>query len=77
MHEKSSNNEEVASENTISVKGRITPKLLRLMWNGFPLFHSVLHGWGYLIPKLGVRMEDIQNEEKKYPYEYIFFLNLH
>ncbi|CAG0917890.1 unnamed protein product, partial [Notodromas monacha] len=27
-----------------------TPKLLRLTWNGHPLHHDKVHGWGYLVP---------------------------
>jgi len=34
----------------ISTLKRITPKLLRLTWDGFPLHYSNTHGWGYLVP---------------------------
>ena len=29
---------------------RITPKLLHLTWDGYPLHYDVTHGWGYLVP---------------------------
>uniref|UniRef100_T1IPA4 DNA polymerase subunit gamma-1 n=1 Tax=Strigamia maritima TaxID=126957 RepID=T1IPA4_STRMM len=35
----------------ISTQMRIAPKLLRLTWNGFPLYYDDTHGWGYLVPK--------------------------
>ena len=57
-------------ENAISVKTRVTSKLLRLTWNGFPLYFSENHGWGYLVPKLGVDKEEIKNETINFPYEY-------
>lgn len=34
----------------ISTLKRITPKLLRLTWDGFPLHYNDTHGWGYLVP---------------------------
>ena len=36
----------------LSAQRRITPILLRLTWNGFPLYHDVTHGWGYLVPHM-------------------------
>ena len=29
---------------------RITPKLLKLKWEGYPLYHHDKHGWGYIVP---------------------------
>jgi DNA polymerase gamma 1 len=29
---------------------RVTPKLMALTWDGFPLHYSEQHGWGYLVP---------------------------
>lgn len=29
---------------------RVTPKLMALTWDGFPLHYSDSHGWGYLVP---------------------------
>ena len=34
----------------ISTQMRITPRLMRLTWNGYPLHHHAKHGWGYLVP---------------------------
>ncbi|XP_040270090.1 DNA polymerase subunit gamma-1 [Bufo bufo] len=34
----------------ISLQMRITPKLMRLTWDGFPLHFCDKHGWGYLVP---------------------------
>jgi DNA polymerase gamma 1 len=62
---------EIIGENTVTIKARLTPKLLRLMYNGFPLYHNRNFGWGYLVPKLGVDIKEIENEKIKFPYEYI------
>lgn len=29
---------------------RIAAKLLRLTWEGYPLYYDEKHGWGYLVP---------------------------
>lgn len=34
----------------ISLQMRVTPKLMGLTWDGFPLHYSDRHGWGYLVP---------------------------
>lgn len=34
----------------ITTQMRITPKLMRLTWNGYPLHHHQKYGWGYLVP---------------------------
>ncbi|KAH0620033.1 hypothetical protein JD844_014545 [Phrynosoma platyrhinos] len=34
----------------ISLQMRVTPKLMRLAWDGFPLHYSEKYGWGYLVP---------------------------
>ncbi|KAK0141758.1 DNA polymerase subunit gamma-1 [Merluccius polli] len=34
----------------ISLQMRVTPKLMGLTWDGFPLHYTDLHGWGYLVP---------------------------
>ncbi|CAN9499145.1 unnamed protein product [Ophioblennius macclurei] len=34
----------------ISLQMRLTPKLMGLTWDGFPLHYSEKHGWGYLVP---------------------------
>ncbi|KAM6202157.1 DNA polymerase subunit gamma-1 isoform 2-T2 [Rhynchocyon petersi] len=34
----------------LSLQMRVTPKLMALTWDGFPLHYSEKHGWGYLVP---------------------------
>ncbi|KAM9093516.1 DNA polymerase subunit gamma-1 isoform 2-T2 [Megaptera novaeangliae] len=34
----------------LSLQMRVTPKLMALTWDGFPLHYSERHGWGYLVP---------------------------
>lgn len=34
----------------ISLQTRVTPKLMGLTWDGFPLHYTEKHGWGYLVP---------------------------
>ena len=34
----------------LSAQRRVTPKLLRLSWHGWPLHFELKHGWGYFIP---------------------------
>lgn len=36
--------------NLISLQMRVTPKLMGLTWDGFPLHYTDKHGWGYLVP---------------------------
>ncbi|XP_061450770.1 DNA polymerase subunit gamma-1 isoform X2 [Rhineura floridana] len=40
----------VPGPSLISLQMRVTPKLMRLTWDGFPLHYSEKHGWGYLVP---------------------------
>ncbi|XP_056427904.1 DNA polymerase subunit gamma-1 [Hyla sarda] len=40
----------VPGPSLISLQMRLTPKLMRLTWDGFPLHFSEKHGWGYLVP---------------------------
>ncbi|TRY87252.1 hypothetical protein DNTS_031755 [Danionella cerebrum] len=35
----------------ISLQMRITPKLMGMTWDGFPLHYTEKHGWGYLIER--------------------------
>lgn len=37
----------------ISLQMRVTPKLMGLSWDGFPLHYVEQHGWGYLVPGRG------------------------
>lgn len=34
----------------ITTSSQVVPKLLKLTWDGYPLFHSRDLGWGYLVP---------------------------
>uniref|UniRef100_A0A8C5FJY7 DNA polymerase subunit gamma-1 n=1 Tax=Gadus morhua TaxID=8049 RepID=A0A8C5FJY7_GADMO len=34
----------------LSLQMRVTPKLMGLTWDGFPLHYTDRHGWGYLVP---------------------------
>ncbi|NXK73819.1 DPOG1 polymerase, partial [Amazona guildingii] len=40
----------VPGPSLISLQMRVTPKLMRLVWDGFPLHYSDKRGWGYLVP---------------------------
>ncbi|XP_040198347.1 DNA polymerase subunit gamma-1 [Rana temporaria] len=48
--------------NLISLQMRLTPKLMRLTWDGFPLHFSEKHGWGYLVP--GRKDNPFANQEE-------------
>ncbi|PIK41139.1 putative DNA polymerase subunit gamma-1-like [Apostichopus japonicus] len=41
------------SPSLISSQTRVTPKLLRMTWEGYPLHFIAKHGWGFLVPKDG------------------------
>ncbi|XP_034542607.1 DNA polymerase subunit gamma-1 [Notolabrus celidotus] len=49
----------------ISLQMRLTPKLMGLMWDGFPLHYTEKHGWGYLVP--GRRNNLVTEEENTGP----------
>lgn len=34
----------------ISTQCRVTPKLMRLTWDGYPVHFDQTFGWGYLVP---------------------------
>ncbi|CAF4952646.1 unnamed protein product [Pieris macdunnoughi] len=40
----------VPGANNITTSMQITPKLLRLSWEGYPLHHIPGEGWGFLVP---------------------------
>ena len=48
---------EVNKPSKISTQRRITHKLLRLMWEGYPMHYDKKYGWGYLVP--GRQITDI------------------
>ncbi|KAM9807790.1 LOW QUALITY PROTEIN: DNA polymerase subunit gamma-1 [Neosynchiropus ocellatus] len=45
----------------ISLQMRVTPKLMGLTWDGFPLHYMEKHGWGYLVPG---RRDNVNHEEE-------------
>ncbi|XP_030586921.1 DNA polymerase subunit gamma-1 [Archocentrus centrarchus] len=45
----------------ISLQMRLTPKLMRLTWDGFPLHYTEKHGWGYLVPG---RRDSLDSQEE-------------
>ncbi|XP_069480412.1 DNA polymerase subunit gamma-1 [Ambystoma mexicanum] len=40
----------VPGPSLMSLQMRVTPKLMKLTWDGFPLHYSDKYGWGYLVP---------------------------
>nr|XP_055048517.1 DNA polymerase subunit gamma-1 [Misgurnus anguillicaudatus] len=47
----------------ISVQMRVTPKLMGLTWDGYPLHYSSKHGWGYLVPGRKDNLEILEDSE--------------
>ncbi|XP_053175066.1 DNA polymerase subunit gamma-1 [Scomber japonicus] len=45
----------------ISLQMRVTPKLMGLTWDGFPLHYTDKHGWGYLVPG---RRDNLNSQEE-------------
>ncbi|XP_078314723.1 DNA polymerase subunit gamma-1-like isoform X3 [Crassostrea virginica] len=62
----------------ISTSRRITPKLLRMTYKGFPLHYDDKYGWGYLIPDKHKAASDRQKlvmavgEVSKFPIKKLF-----
>ncbi|XP_023673036.1 DNA polymerase subunit gamma-1 isoform X1 [Paramormyrops kingsleyae] len=44
----------------ISLQMRVTPKLMGLTWDGFPLHYTERRGWGYLVPG---RLDNLEPQE--------------
>jgi DNA polymerase gamma 1 len=42
----------------ISTQMRSVPKLMRLLWDGYPIHFDEKHGWGYLMPDLTANFSD-------------------
>lgn len=63
----------VPGPSLISLQMRVTPKLMRLTWDGFPLHYSEKHGWGYLVPgrKDNLLQDTPDNELPKCPFRVI------
>ncbi|KAL4228151.1 hypothetical protein ACF0H5_013584 [Mactra antiquata] len=62
----------------ISHQTRVTPKLLRLTWDEFPLHFDDTHGWGYLVPGRTDNLEPldelIESKDREYPYRELYRL---
>lgn len=54
----------------ISTQLRSVPKLMKLMWDGFAVYHDKKHGWGYLVPMKGFNPAESSDDTKSaFPYE--------
>ena len=45
----------------ITTQRRVTPKLLSLVWDGYPLHYDDTHGWGYLVPNM-YRLDEAETD---------------
>lgn len=58
----------------ISLQMRVTPKLMGLTWDGFPLHYTEKHGWGYLVPGRRDNLETTEDMEGPVcPYRYSLY----
>lgn len=64
--EKSSVENWMPGPNSIGTGMQITPKLLSLCWEGFPLHHIKGEGWGFLVPN---KIQRDDEDEGKIPLE--------
>jgi len=48
----------------LTAQTRISPYLLKMTWNGYPLYYHSKKGWGYLMVK-GMRSKSITNKVNK------------
>ena len=63
----------------LTLQRRVAPKLLRLIWDGFPLHYDDTHGWGFLVPLLDSEDEDeleLQRQEgveqaDSFPFQWV------
>ena len=53
----------------ITTQMRITPKLMRLTWNNYPIHHHQKYGWGYLVPNGDISALYVRPPEG-HPYEH-------
>ncbi|XP_015260964.1 PREDICTED: DNA polymerase subunit gamma-1 [Gekko japonicus] len=63
----------VPGPSLISLQMRVTPKLMRLTWDGFPLHYSEKYGWGYLVPGRKERPveDDLGDQSPSCPFRVI------
>ncbi|KAJ7409414.1 DNA polymerase subunit gamma-1 [Willisornis vidua] len=66
----------VPGPSLISLQMRVTPKLMRLAWDGFPLHYSDKHGWGYLVPgrQDNLPAAPTETDDPSCPYRVIEYL---
>lgn len=55
----------------LSLQMRVTPKLMALTWDGFPLHFSERHGWGYLVPGRRDNLAKVPSSGVACPYRAI------
>jgi len=48
----------------LTAQTRISPYLLKMTWNGYPLYYHSTKGWGYLVVE-GMRSKFIANKANK------------
>lgn len=46
----------------VSAQCRVGPSLLRMTWDGFPLYYHRRHGWGYLVPGRSTNLESDEHQ---------------
>ena len=49
----------------VTIRTLVTPYLMRLAWNGFPLHYIRKFGWGYLVPRNENAMSDLASFARK------------
>uniref|UniRef100_A0A670K2H7 DNA polymerase subunit gamma-1 n=1 Tax=Podarcis muralis TaxID=64176 RepID=A0A670K2H7_PODMU len=57
----------VPGPSLISLQMRVTPKLMRLTWDGFPLHYSEKYGWGYLVPGRSDNLPEGTSDQNYFP----------
>lgn len=60
----------------LSTQRRLTHKLLRLTWEGFPLHYDPKYGWGYLVPGRPISATDLElmaqeNDSELLPFRFL------
>lgn len=53
----------------LTVRKKISPLLLRMQWNGFPLFNSREHGWLYRVPMIVAATDAKVNPDHRVIFE--------
>lgn len=61
---------EIPTPVLLTAQMRVTPYLLRMTWNGYPLFHHKTKKWGYLVIQDG-SVVDVDNDTEIDPTPYM------